>query len=80
MSDIDISVEPLTPSQSGSVAFDIWFRIAQMLNHVIGLYRPAISESITGRDFEYVGFEQIVDELHGWHLSSSTLGKSNDAI
>lgn len=80
MSDIDISVEPLTPSQSGSVAFDIWFRVAQMLNHVIGLYRPTNPDSVTGWDFEYVGFEQIVDELQGWNLSSSTLGKSNDAF
>ncbi|KAI8669828.1 Fungal-trans domain-containing protein [Fusarium sp. Ph1] len=77
MSDIDISVEPLTPSQSGSVTFDIWFRIAQMLNHVIGLYRPTNPESITGWDFEYVGFEQIVDEFKGWHLSSSTLATLN---
>ncbi|KAM5347449.1 hypothetical protein ACJ41O_010454 [Fusarium nematophilum] len=77
MSDVDISVEPLSPSQSGSVAFDIWFRIAQMLNHVIGLYRPANPESTTGWDFECAGFEQIVDELQGWHLSSSTLATLN---
>ncbi|KAH7160660.1 hypothetical protein EDB81DRAFT_322935 [Dactylonectria macrodidyma] len=74
ISDIDIAIEPLTPAQSGSVAFDIWFRIAQMLNNVIGLYRPTNPESMTGWDFQYAGFEQIVDELEGWHLSSATIG------
>ena len=76
MNDIDISVEPLTPAQSGSVAFDIWFRISKTLNSVIGLYRPTNPETITGIDFEYLGFEQIVEDASGWHLPSSTLGSS----
>jgi hypothetical protein len=73
MNDLDIAIKPLTPSQSKSVAFDIWFRIANTLNSVIGIYRPTNPETITGIE-SYAGFEQIVDEMEGWHLTPSTLG------
>lgn len=75
MANMDIAIEPITPTESGSVAFDIWFRVAQMLNSVIELYRPTNPKSVTGLDSEHAGFEQIVEELQGWHLSASTLGK-----
>ncbi|KAL2855959.1 hypothetical protein BJY01DRAFT_231395 [Aspergillus pseudoustus] len=73
MNDMDMTIEPLNPSQSKSVAFDIWFRIASMLNSVIALYRPTNPESVTGMDMDYPGFEQIVEEMQGWHLPLPTL-------
>lgn len=73
INDSDVAIEPLTPVESKSVAFDIWFRIAKTLNSVIALYRPTNPESVTGVE-AYEGFDQIVDELGGWHLPACTLG------
>ena len=73
LNDMDIAVEPLTPSQSKSVAFDIWFKIASTLNQVIGLYRPTNPDTVTGID-SYAGFEEMVDEADGWHLPPPALG------
>lgn len=74
MNDIDIAISDLTPEESGFVAFDVCFRITKILNKVIGLYRPNNEDSISGWDSGFPGFEQIVDELQAWQLSSSTIG------
>lgn len=74
MSDVDIAVAELTPKESGSVAFDVWFRISKMLNSVIDVYRPKREEPISGWDTDFPGFEQIMDEMQAWKLSSSTIG------
>ncbi|ETS87867.1 hypothetical protein PFICI_01695 [Pestalotiopsis fici W106-1] len=73
INDIDTAIEPLTPAESGSVAFDIWFRISKMLSTAIGLYRPTNDASIVEVDLEYHGFEQLVEECRGCDLSPSTL-------
>lgn len=75
LADVDIAIKPLTPEQSGSVAFDILFKIVTTLSKAIALYRPTNPLSINGLDFDYSGFEQIVDESEGWKLSPSTLGR-----
>ena len=74
MFDRDIAVDYITPEQSGSVAFDILFRISKTLNEVIGLYRPTHPGAITGIDTDFPGFEQIVDDAKGWNLAPSMLG------
>lgn len=74
MNDIDIAIPDLTPGESGSVAFDVWFRIAKILNKVIGLYRPKTEDPVSGWDMGFPGFEQIMDEMQAWQLSSSTIG------
>ncbi|PYH94034.1 hypothetical protein BO71DRAFT_326330 [Aspergillus ellipticus CBS 707.79] len=73
MADIDIAVPPLTPEESGSVAFNVCFRIAKMLNTVIGLYRPNTKDPTSGWDTDCPAFEQIIDEMHAWSLRSATI-------
>ncbi|VUC22948.1 unnamed protein product [Clonostachys rosea] len=73
MADLDISIEPLTPQQSGSTAFSIWLRISNILNNVINLYRPKKDGRSIVTGPEVLEFEQIVDELNGWDLSPTTL-------
>ncbi|PYI04452.1 hypothetical protein BO78DRAFT_320360 [Aspergillus sclerotiicarbonarius CBS 121057] len=73
MADIDIAVPDLTPEESNSVAFNVCFRIAKMLNTVIGLYRPNTKDPTSGWDTDYPAFEQIIDEMHAWSLQSATI-------
>jgi hypothetical protein len=74
MGDIDIGIPDVTPEESGSVAFDVWFGIAKLLNKVIGLYRPNNDDSVSGLESGFPAFEQIMDDMHAWQLSSSTIG------
>lgn len=76
MSDVDIAIDDLTPEESGSIAFDVCFRIAKMLNRIIALYRPKTKDPASGWDLDFPGFEEIMDEMHAWQLSQSTIGES----
>lgn len=77
MSDMDIAIDYIAPEETGSVAFDVWFRIAKLLNKVIGLYRPAKDKSpISGLDSDFPMFEQIIDEMKAWKLPPSMIGLS----
>ncbi|KAI0973788.1 hypothetical protein F4678DRAFT_486948 [Xylaria arbuscula] len=69
---MDISTES-PPRRVRFVAFDTWLQIAKTLNTAIALYRPTNPESVTGLEDGYAGFEQTVDEVHGWDLPSATL-------
>ncbi|KAJ5414325.1 hypothetical protein N7509_000952 [Penicillium cosmopolitanum] len=74
IADMDIAVSDLAPEESGFVAFNVWFRVAKMLNKVIGLYRPHIEKGLSGWDSGFPGFEQIMDEMSAWGLPGSTIG------
>lgn len=74
MADMDIAVSDLTPQESGFVAFNVLFRIAKMLNKVIGLYRPKLEETPSGWDSGFPGFEHIMSEMDAWRLDPSTIG------
>ncbi|KAJ5715895.1 uncharacterized protein N7483_013076 [Penicillium malachiteum] len=71
---MDIAVSDLLPEESGFVAFNVWFRVAKMLNKVIGLYRPNIEKGLSGWDSGFPSFEQIMDEMDAWDLPGSTIG------
>ncbi|KAJ5862583.1 hypothetical protein N7455_006651 [Penicillium solitum] len=73
MADMDIAVSDLTPQESGFVAFNVLFRIAKMLNKVIGLYRPKLEETPSGWDSGFPGFEHIMSEMDAWSLNPSTI-------
>ncbi|KGO51286.1 Transcription factor, fungi [Penicillium expansum] len=73
MADMDIAVSELTPQESGFAAFNVLFRIAQMLNKVIGLYRPKLEEAYSGWDSDFPGFEHIMNEMDAWSLDPSTI-------
>lgn len=73
MSDIDVAIEPFAPGESGYPAFEAWLRIASLLNRIIDFYRPTNDTSSTGWEGDYPGLEEIIDEVGGWHLSSSIL-------
>ncbi|KAI0550369.1 hypothetical protein F4679DRAFT_543065 [Xylaria curta] len=73
ISNYDVSTETLAPSQSGYTAFNIWFRISKLLDTVIVLYRPTNPDTVTGIELPYAGFDQIVEEMQGWHLPKPTL-------
>ncbi|KAK6378829.1 hypothetical protein LTS17_006532 [Exophiala oligosperma] len=73
MSDVDISIPELTQEESGYVAFDVWFRIARILNKVIEFYRPKLEDPVSGLDSGFPAFEQIMDEMHAWQLSQSSI-------
>lgn len=74
INDIDVGVAELLPEESGFLAFDVWLKIATMLNKVIGLYRPPTGDTVSGWDLDFPGFEQILDEVGAWRLPSSTIG------
>ncbi len=75
MADMDIAIEHITPAESGSVAFDVWFRISRLLNRVIALYRPPHSViPPSGLDSDFPSFEQVIHEMHAWQLPPSTIG------
>ncbi|KAH7130916.1 hypothetical protein EDB81DRAFT_696049 [Dactylonectria macrodidyma] len=73
MADIDIAVDYLTPEESGSKAFDVWLKIAKLLNQVISLYRPRSGGPFPELDAGFPGFEGIMDEMQAWQLSHSTV-------
>lgn len=73
MNDIDIAIEPFADGESGYPAFDGWLRISKLLNQIIDFYRPHHSTDITGWEDSYPGFEEIIDEAHGWELPQSIL-------
>jgi hypothetical protein len=74
IADMDIAVPDLTSEESGHVAFNVWLRVAKMLNRVIGLYRPNNEGGLSSWDSGFPGFEQIIDETNAWDLPPSTIG------
>lgn len=73
MSDIDIAIEPFAPGESGFPAFEAWLKVTEILNKIIGFYRPHKSVDITGWEEPYPGLEEILDEVGAWQESSSSL-------
>ncbi|TKA61184.1 hypothetical protein B0A55_11782 [Friedmanniomyces simplex] len=71
MSDVDIAIEPFAPGESGFPAFEAWLRITELMNKIIAFYRPHYPTDVTGWEDQYVGLEEILDEVHGWDLSPS---------
>ncbi|KAL3965647.1 hypothetical protein ACCO45_002651 [Purpureocillium lilacinum] len=57
MADMDIAIEHITPAESGSVAFDVWF----------------LSYPPSGLDSDFPSFEQVIHEMHAWQLPPSTI-------
>jgi hypothetical protein len=74
IADIDIATSDLSPQESGFVAFNLCFRLAKILNKVIGLYRPNSERSLLGWDSGFPGFEQLVNKANAWKLPPSTIG------
>lgn len=71
MSDADIAIEPFTPGESGYPAFEAWLRITDLLNKIIGFYRPRVSTDITGWEDHFPGLEEIFDDARAWNLPQS---------
>ncbi|KAK0775771.1 hypothetical protein LTR91_024636 [Friedmanniomyces endolithicus] len=71
MSDADIAIEPFAPQESGFPAFEAWLRITELLNKIIAFYRPHYPLDVTGWEDQFLGLEEILDEVHGWDLSPS---------
>ncbi|KAK5676739.1 hypothetical protein LTS10_010502 [Elasticomyces elasticus] len=71
MSDIDIAIDPFTPGESGFPAFEAWLRITELMNKIIVFYRPNYPMDVTGWEDQYVGLEEILDDVHGWDLAPS---------
>ncbi|SMY21800.1 unnamed protein product [Zymoseptoria tritici ST99CH_1A5] len=68
MSDVDLSIEPYSPGESGFPAFEVWLSICKTLNKLIGFYRPHLDMSILGWEEDFPSFEDAIDEGHGWDL------------
>lgn len=73
MADNDIAIEHIQPGESGYPAFEIFFKIASLLNEVIALYRPGHAPTTTGWEHSFPGFEAIVDGVKGWQLPPAML-------
>ncbi|KAM0713680.1 hypothetical protein Q7P37_010642 [Cladosporium fusiforme] len=73
MADQDIAIEPFEKGESEYPAFEILLRIAHIMNDVIGFYRPGNPPTVTGWEEVFPGFEEIIDDLHGWSLSPTLL-------
>ncbi|KIW25799.1 uncharacterized protein PV07_08943 [Cladophialophora immunda] len=71
--DTDIGIDQPKPGEMASAAFDIWFHTAKSLSRVIALYRPSNPDTVTGINLEYATFEQLVEQMQGWHLPTPTL-------
>ncbi|KAK5693228.1 hypothetical protein LTR17_025176 [Elasticomyces elasticus] len=71
MSDIDIAIDPFAPGESGFPAFEAWLRITELMNKIIVFYRPNYPMDVTGWEEQYVGLEEILDDVHGWDLAPS---------
>ncbi|GAB7365372.1 hypothetical protein MBLNU230_g6450t1 [Neophaeotheca triangularis] len=69
----DVAISTLAPGESGFPAFDVWLRIAEMLDKTIDYYRPGCPASATGWETDFPGFEELVDQANAWHLSAPTL-------
>jgi hypothetical protein len=68
MSDIDISIEQFKPGESGFPAFEVWFYLCQILNKLIGFYRPHLELSVHGWEDDFPSFEDAINEGRGWNL------------
>ncbi|KAK0886696.1 hypothetical protein LTR02_017907 [Friedmanniomyces endolithicus] len=71
MSDADIAIEPFAPQESGFPAFEAWLRITELLNKIIAFYRPHYPLDVTGWEDQFLGLEEILDEVYGWDLAPS---------
>nr|POF11509.1 cutinase transcription factor 1 alpha [Quercus suber] len=73
MSDMDIANEPFKPGESGYPAFDVYYRISDILNKVISFYRPHNPIDTTGWEEQFPGLEEIFDEYNAWDLPESII-------
>ncbi|KAK4580173.1 hypothetical protein LTR86_000376 [Recurvomyces mirabilis] len=71
MHEVDIAIEKFEPGESGYPAFDAWLKITELADKIITYYRPDYPLDVTGWEDQYPGLEEILDEVHGWHLSPS---------
>ena len=73
--DRDIGLDIETLIQSHAAPFQIWFRLAQQLDAVIALYRPAPSATVAALGVTLPSFEEIVAQCNGWDVQQSILGE-----
>jgi hypothetical protein len=73
MNDIDIAIEPYAPEESGFPAFEAWLKVTELLNKIIGFYRPHVPPDLTGWEDHFPGLEEIYDEVKAWQLPQSVL-------
>ncbi|KAK5155654.1 hypothetical protein LTS14_005915 [Recurvomyces mirabilis] len=71
MHEVDIAIEKFEPGESGYPVFDAWLKITELADKIITYYRPDYPLDVTGWEDQYPGLEEILDEVHGWHLSPS---------
>jgi hypothetical protein len=75
ISDHDLGIAAFKPKPQEDKGFEIWLKLAAMLNKVIALYRPTASPAATGWEEEFPGFEEIVGQSDE-PLNSSILSTS----
>lgn len=63
------------PTVSFSIAFDIWLRIARLLDRVIEFYRPTASHTGTGWESDFPGFSEILEDVGAVELQPPIVGK-----
>ncbi len=60
--------------QQNSEGFRIWLRIADMVDHVIALYRPSVDTSFTGGEDDFPRFGEIVRDCEFLGLLLNIIG------
>ena len=74
MHDRDIGLRAEDSFQLFDAPFRVWLRIAQVLDKVIELYRPAAAMSMGGSENHFPGFEDLIDQSDGWGIEQNILG------
>lgn len=72
--DRDIGLRIEDSCQLFDAPFRVWLRLAQDLDKVIELYRPAATTPTGGSENNFPGFEDLVDQCHGWGIGQNILG------
>lgn len=76
IADRDVGVKSLSSPDQRQNAFQVWVRIAVLMNKVINLYRPNADSNTPGWDDVFPTFEDVVGTHDGTDLKASHLGTS----
>ncbi|KAH6679016.1 hypothetical protein B0J14DRAFT_289234 [Halenospora varia] len=73
ISDHDLGISAFVSESPDEKPFELWLKILTILSKVIGLYRPTSDPSVTGWEDDFIGFEEILDEVDAWSISSTAI-------
>ncbi|KAH8684215.1 hypothetical protein BGZ60DRAFT_366071 [Tricladium varicosporioides] len=73
ISDHDLGISAFVSESIDDKPFELWLKILTILSKVICLYRPTADPSVTGWEDDFIGFEEILEEVDAWSISSTAI-------